>query len=81
MAHGPPGGDGPVSTLPKERIDRWVAPIRRFMRIEATAGVVLLACTAIALYLANSEWAPDFHALLRHWCRELLLPSAREGDT
>jgi len=65
MAHGSPGSDGPVSTLPEERIDRWVAPIRRFMQIETAAGFVLLGCTALALYLANSAWAPGFHALLQ----------------
>ncbi len=65
MAHGRPGGARPVSTLPEERIDRWVGPIRRFMQVEAAAGFVLLGCTAIALYLANSEWASGFHSLLQ----------------
>jgi NhaA family Na+:H+ antiporter len=64
MAHAP-GPDSPISGLPEERIDRWVAPIRRFMQIETAAGFVLMACTAVALYIANSEWAPGFHELLQ----------------
>ena len=65
MAHGPASHDSPVSTLPEERIDRWIAPIRRFLQIETAAGFVLLGCTAIALYLANSQWAHGFHELLQ----------------
>ena len=65
MAHGRPGGARPVSTLPEERIDRWVGPIRGFMQVEAAAGFVRLGCTAIDLYLADSEWAPGFHSLLQ----------------
>ncbi len=36
---------------------RLTAPIRRFLRIEAASGAVLLACTLVALLLANSPWA------------------------
>ena len=38
-------------------IRRLTAPIRRFLRIEAASGGVLLVCTIIALLLANSAWA------------------------
>jgi NhaA family Na+:H+ antiporter len=45
--------------LPDAPVDRWLAPVTRFLHIEAASGVVLLACTAAALALANSpaaEW-------------------------
>jgi NhaA family Na+:H+ antiporter len=35
-------------------------PFARFLRLEAASGVVLLACTALALYLANSRWAQAY---------------------
>ena len=47
------------SSLPSGPIDRWLAPLVRFLHIEAASGVVLLVCTAVALVLANSpaaEW-------------------------
>jgi Na+:H+ antiporter, NhaA family len=40
--------------LPETPIERWTAPLRRFLHIEAAGGIVLLACTATALILANS---------------------------
>ena len=42
---------------------RLTAPLRRFLRIEAASGGVLLACTLVALLLANSVWAAPFHDL------------------
>ena len=42
------------------RVDRWLAPVTRFLHIEATSGVVLLACTAAALVVANSPMAAWF---------------------
>ncbi len=41
-----------------------MAPLRRFLQIETAAGLVLLGCTAVALFVANSEWAPAMHHLL-----------------
>jgi len=46
--------------LPVARVDRWLAPVTRFLHIEATSGVVLLACTAAALVVANSPMAAWF---------------------
>ena len=46
-------------SLPDAPVNRWLAPVTRFVHIEAASGVVLLACTAAALALANSpaaEW-------------------------
>lgn len=46
--------------LPVEPVQRVVAPITRFLHVEAASGVVLLICTAIALILANSAMGPGF---------------------
>ncbi len=35
-------------------------PLVRFMQIEAAGGLVLLACTVLALILANSPWSIQF---------------------
>ena len=45
--------------LPREPIDRFVDPLKRFLHIEAASGVVLLAATTVALVFANlptAEW-------------------------
>jgi len=47
-------------SLPVTPVDRWLAPLNRFLHIEATSGVVLLACTAVALVVANSPVAAWF---------------------
>jgi len=40
--------------LPHEPIHRLTDPMTRFLHVEATSGILLLICTAIALILANS---------------------------
>jgi Na+:H+ antiporter, NhaA family len=47
-------------SLPVAPVDRWLAPLSRFLHIEAASGIVLLACTAVALALANSPLAGWF---------------------
>ena len=47
-------------SLPVTPVDRWLAPLNRFLHIEATSGVVLLACTAVSLVAANSPVAAWF---------------------
>ncbi len=42
-----------VKSTPIDRISR---PFVRFLHIEAAGGIVLLICTIIALFLANSPW-------------------------
>jgi Na+:H+ antiporter, NhaA family len=45
--------------VPVPPVERWLAPVTQFLHIEAASGIVLLACTAVALTLANSpaaEW-------------------------
>lgn len=55
-----PANMEPAPSLPVAPVDRWLAPVTRFLHIEAASGVVLIACTAVALALANSpmaEWS------------------------
>jgi NhaA family Na+:H+ antiporter len=40
--------------------DRWLAPARDLLHMDAASGVVLLLATAVALYLANSQWSYEF---------------------
>ncbi|MDX2261420.1 MAG: Na+/H+ antiporter NhaA [Gemmatimonadales bacterium] len=49
---------------PPRPIDRALAPFRAFARLESASGLVLLACTLVALAIANSPWAAPYHALL-----------------
>ena len=44
-------------------IDRVLRPFQQFTRTESAGGIVLLACTAIALIWANSPWADSYHHL------------------
>jgi NhaA family Na+:H+ antiporter len=48
--------------LPKDPIDTVVDPLKRFLHIEATSGIVLLVVTLTALILANSPLAKQFLA-------------------
>jgi len=43
-------------------VGRLVAPLVRFLHIESSGGLVLLAFTAVALVLANSPLAERFHS-------------------
>jgi NhaA family Na+:H+ antiporter len=51
------------AALPVTRVERWLAPVARFLHIESASGIVLLACTALALMLANSPLAASFAAV------------------
>lgn len=51
-----------LSRLPKEPADRLTDPLKRFLRIEAVAGVVLLISTTLALVLANAPWSTSYLA-------------------
>ncbi|MEY9199315.1 sodium:proton antiporter [Sinorhizobium glycinis] len=52
-----------LSRLPREPADRLTKPFMRFLRIEATAGIILLLSTLLALGLANTAWSSSFLAL------------------
>lgn len=55
-----------VSTekIPVGKVERWLVPVKRYLQIEATSGIVLFACTVIALVIANSAWD---HAFEKFW--------------
>ncbi|MFM2042027.1 MAG: hypothetical protein RLY86_603 [Pseudomonadota bacterium] len=55
--------DDPFARLPRGPTDPLMAPLARFLRIEALAGAALLLCAVIALGLANSPLAGSYHAL------------------
>lgn len=60
MAHKTQGTN---SGLPTPPIERWLTPVRRFLHIESASGIVLLACTVLALALANSPLAGWYASL------------------
>ncbi len=62
MASGSHGSEHETAglTLPEAPVDRLVAPIVRFMHVEAASGVVLLVFTLAALVLANSQGGEAF---------------------
>lgn len=43
---------------------RVIRPIARFMEVEASGGIVLLACVALAMAWANSPWSDSYFNLL-----------------
>jgi NhaA family Na+:H+ antiporter len=49
-------------TPPTDRraIDRLLSPVVRFARLEAAGGILLLACTAVAVVWANSPWRASY---------------------
>jgi len=47
----------PAPATERRPIDRVIAPVQRFLQVEAAGGILLLSATAIALFLANSPWA------------------------
>jgi len=48
--------------LPREPIQTLIDPIRRFLHIEATSGILLVAATLAALIAANSSMGESFLA-------------------
>jgi NhaA family Na+:H+ antiporter len=63
-------------------IQRLSAALERFLRVESAGGIVLLACAALALVLANSPAAERFLGIwdaklfahsLRHWINDGLM--------
>ena len=47
--------------LPKQPIRRLTRPLARFLEVESASGIVLLACTALALAFANGPAADAYH--------------------
>jgi NhaA family Na+:H+ antiporter len=50
---------------PRSPIERLLSPFQRFARTESAGGVVLIACTLVAVAWANSRWASEYHHLLQ----------------
>ncbi|HEU0051928.1 MAG TPA: Na+/H+ antiporter NhaA [Longimicrobium sp.] len=48
---------------PPTPLERVLSPFGRFMRTETSGGIVLIACTVAAVFLANSPWAEGYHHL------------------
>ena len=67
--------------LPQTRLQRALSPFARFIHMESAGGLVLIACTVVALFWANSSWAESYHRLwetpfavqLGPWALELSL--------
>lgn len=59
MSHSMTGRD----RTPIPFIEQALAPFVRFSRVEASGGLVLIACTVAALVWANSPYAASYHAL------------------
>jgi len=53
----------PDATEPPPLVERVLGPFQRFFSTHAAGGLVLLACTAVALAWANSPWADAYHHL------------------
>jgi NhaA family Na+:H+ antiporter len=47
----------------KPPIERVMSPFQAFLKAEATGGIILLVCTAIALAWANSPWSSSYRDL------------------
>ncbi|MBY6186777.1 Na+/H+ antiporter NhaA [Marinobacter hydrocarbonoclasticus] len=54
---------GHATQLPKAHIDWVTYPVTRFVKLEASAGLVLFFSTLLALALANSVWREPFAAV------------------
>ena len=59
MANAPRSPSLPDAPL----IERVLGPFHRFFSAATAGGIVLLACTAVALLWANSPWADSYHHL------------------
>jgi Na+/H+ antiporter NhaA len=56
--------DAMLARLPTGFVDRFAKPVAHFLRVEASAGSVLLLFTVVALALSNSPWS---HSFLSAW--------------
>jgi NhaA family Na+:H+ antiporter len=54
---------GAEAAIPERLVRGALRPFQQFVRTESAGGIVLLACTALALALANSPWAGGYRHL------------------
>ena len=54
----PPPGALPIA---RRLVRRLVAPVERFLAIEAASGILLIVAAVVALAWANSPWASSYH--------------------
>ncbi|NIQ12725.1 MAG: sodium:proton antiporter, partial [Gammaproteobacteria bacterium] len=48
----------------EKKFSNLVTPFQRFMQDQVTASMILIVCTLLALFIANSSWALVYqHAL------------------
>ena len=47
-------------------IDRLMRPFERFMKVQASGGIVLLGAAIVAMILANSPWRDAYHHFWDH---------------
>lgn len=59
--HQPPGSWAPARQIARAAL----APIERFLAVQAASGVLLLAAAIVALVWANSPWRRSYEALWR----------------
>lgn len=59
-------------------IERVLGPFQRFFSTSAASGLVLLACTVVALVWANSPWAESYH---RFWAARAVIATPAFGLT
>jgi len=50
-----------ANSLRPAPVRKFTGPIRRFLHVEASSGIVLMICTVVALICANSAWGNAFH--------------------
>ncbi|MGH7719863.1 MAG: Na+/H+ antiporter NhaA [Gemmatimonadaceae bacterium] len=68
----------PAAGVPAPLIERVLRPFQQFVQTESAGGIVLLACTAVALVWANSPWAASYFHL---WETPLTVGAPRVGLT
>jgi NhaA family Na+:H+ antiporter len=66
------GESNPAATVAP--IDLLTGPFRRFARMEAAGGVLLLVCTGLALVCANSPWEESY---VHFWHKSLTIGFGR----
>ncbi|MDH7488903.1 MAG: Na+/H+ antiporter NhaA [Anaerolineae bacterium] len=55
----------PVPSCPPAPIERILRPFENFVHQQASGGIVLLACAAVALLWANSPWSSAYESVWR----------------